>query len=459
MYQLHAFRLSALLAGFLLLLPSAKGQEKLPPVKVPDKLFQLYALEDMLRSSAPDARAPRLPKTLPHHEISRFLAERQLLFDRVRRALEKQKADDAILALFKEYGRELQLWVDLKKQLDDSYDKVGKKLFGPAPASGNRTVLIGLGYGLRNWAEGDADGEALTRDFAAMLESFAEEQQKVSAARGKGAKELGEGFTQAHEEFNTKRSELRKACLEKLEKTSQTLKTTQGWSQVEFQHERKLSTEGTQSSNPFVLVDRARSVLAKKEATSEELLNRAQDCQRAAEMVPGNAIYSYYRAAFLGVGGLLANKAAARDLGAVGFAEALKNPSRSGKLAKQIWESYLRSEPLDSNFNDQVVLQYIQSCGAAGQLKSAYAIIVKHVAQPVKGGPPKVRVLASSDPKFWYDCARVCSILKEPAFACECLGQAVKVGFADFEGAKADPDLRTVRENRMTADRFAKLIR
>ncbi len=61
----------------------------------------------------------------------------------------------------------------------------------------------------------------------------------------------------------------------------------------------------------------------------------------------------------------------------------------------------------------------------------------------------------SSDPKFWYDCARISGAMGNPKFAIKCLLLAGKYGFSDKEAALVCEDLQetlAIAENRKSFD-------
>src|SRR5690348_2994920 len=112
MHRPCSIRFALLTLPFLGSAAPSPAQEKPAPLAEP--LFALYALDDMYNKPLLRLRQDRwLVQELA--EMSGFLAERRLLFDRLRRHYEKHKdLDKAVPDLYRAYERELDLWKDLK---------------------------------------------------------------------------------------------------------------------------------------------------------------------------------------------------------------------------------------------------------------------------------------------------------------------------------------------------------
>jgi hypothetical protein len=473
-YRLFLVCLAVLLGPVVRTPQAVQAGGKATGARVDERLFLLYALEDMVLSMpSPQLRSEMLaskvkltePQAQQHFitervrryvELSGFLAKRRLLFDSLRRYLQKRKNADfqTILKLYVRYERELDLWKDVKEKVSTAIDVVCRTLRLGQMIAAQRALNSALTFGLLSYFGGASGREALVNGWLKGMHTAWEDRPTLTALQEKAVKTMDDDINKALKEFSDKLEKEQKGKPSLIEEAKQ-LYTTLGLKDGEFAFERASNSGSTTapSRNPFCMVDDARRLLDKKDVTHDEFVTQANICQKAADIVPTAAIYSYYRAAFLSVGGRLANSAAAKDLGTTGFVDAIKNPPKAGALALKIWQAYLRNERIDTNITDGVIHRFITACGYAGKPGAAYVVIVANCTQQV-GRQRQLRPAASSTPTFWYDCARICSLQGNAVLAWHCLQQAVRHGYRDNEAAKIDPDLQNVRVNRLTADHF-----
>ncbi len=299
-------------------------------------------------------------------------------------------------------------------------------------------------------ADGDDGDQSFARGMAAMLVSSIEEQRKISKVTTEWQKALQESLAAYDKEFKNR--------LEDTEKLLENKIKTSSWKDSEFAFKIRESND-VPERNPFLLVQRASAILGKKDATSKEMLEQAEICRSAAAMVPADPVYNFYRAAFLSVGGRIASKVARKDIGASGLPMSAKDVPEGGLLARTIWSAYVKVEPIDINLTDQVLREYFLSMAYAADLKSAYQVIILTVID--RRSSPRLILLrtdVSKNPSFWYDCARVCSVVGDVRTAMICLNKAAQLGFREKEAAKFSLDLRQVRENPGTSGLFKKMF-
>jgi hypothetical protein len=438
----------------------AYGQAKTPPAsdkpatkKIEEAYFLVYALESMYQ------KHPRLPEfgdailTGPPsrelcrfvHELLQYVAQRRLLFDHLRRYIEKQvakdKLDPGLLKAFKDYDEYLAVWEKYAKDMHDAFKDYAKKVGWAQQAAAAEVGLTALAYLI-----GVSDGYA----------TMAEAADALKKQSGESLKKL----TDRHGNASTE-------CCAKI---------TAAWYDIVKQ--RKLHEEAYKSfvkeqapaqDNPFHLVRAAEEALdPKKKADVDALIDRAHECLQAAELVPDGSIYNFYRALFYGMATKLATRAADKDLGKTGFSGVGKEPPKAAPLAKHALDAYLKYEPIDSNIDSEVFHMYLLVYGFNGDTTTAYNGLLKTMLTKNNKGAPQLpfRPNLSCNPTFWYDCARVCSIAldkvpkdsnRATAIALECLRLAKLCGYDSNEEAKIDPDLKHIRQN--AADQFNRLIK
>jgi hypothetical protein len=441
--------LSVVVAGGLLPARVAADEPAEKPQKVSEALFVLYALEDMYEKDMPKLPEAVDPfKGLPQNRLKEFFAQRQFLFDHLRRHVERSAENNKLHAttvqLFREYEKRFDVQKSVRDQILDAYTAFNKKVNRSNQEYGNAVGLTAVSYGL-----------GLFLGVSSLEESF-EGFTKVAAL---GDIQRNQVQTKAYADLVQKLSEIQsnlpdlKKATEKnrdsFKKIAEQQSKDNKWEDTEFAFQNKTPPK----VNPFRLVGAAQRALAdkKNEPSKEELLVHAKACMTAAEMVPDEKVYDFYRAAFYAVAGQLANRAAEKDLGATGFAEAMQNPARAAAVAKTAWEGYFKYEPVDVNLNTQALHRYVLAIAYGGDMKTAAQVLSKYIVVAVRN-PRTGQVVqtladkASFDPQFWYDCARVFSVTGGSAPAVLCLQRAKQCGFAKGEEAKLDPDLKPIRQ-------------
>jgi hypothetical protein len=421
--------------------------------KIEEGYFLVYALDSMYQ------KHPRLPEfgdailtgppnrevCLFVHELLQYVAQRRLLFDHLRRYIDKQvakdKLDAGLLKAFKDYEEYLAAWEKYAKDMHDAFKDYSKKVGWAQQAAAAEVGLTALCY-----LFGVSDGSATMGEAADAL-------RKQSEA---SLKKLTAVHLRAWVEYRGK--------------------ITSAWDDIVKQrklHEETLRTfakeQASAQDNPFHLVRDAEKALdPRKKADIDDLIDRAHECMQAAEMVPEGAAYNFYRALFCGMAAKLATRAAEKDLGKTGFTGVGKEPPKAAPLARRALDAYLKYEPVDSNLDAEVFHMYLLVYGFNGDTTTAYNALLKHLLTKNNKGAPQLpfRPNLSCNPTFWYDCARVCSIAldkvpkdanRATAIALECLRLAKLCGYDSDEEAKVDPDLKHVRGN--AADQFNRLIK
>jgi hypothetical protein len=453
------FRLTSLsLAIFLgLVVPGvrqahAQGKNTVP--KIDERLFLLYVLEDMSRRDVTDTNKllPGRRKESATVMSARFLAQQRLLFDIMRRYVQKKKYDE-ILTRFEAYEKELNLLEEYLKVVQKSWAEFDKKRAAAAQAASSRVLMTGLGYALTSMAAGNDDARSFARGMAALYQASLIEQQKLRTVNAAVGNELLDSLKKAEEEFKPKAEKAHKEFWTQFQEFISESK----FEDAEFAFQLA-QTKEEPTRNPFLLVAKARMTLDNKEANVKEMMEQAGVCHRAALMVPADRILDIHRAVFIGTAGMIANRAAAKDIGVTGFPLLPKGATEAAKLAYKIWTAYSRLEPFDTNYTDDVVQAFILAAARVGDAKAGYLVILKTSTTPDIYRRIHPRPASSPRPDYWYDCARVCSTAGNAQLALECLQHALRVGFNAKEEAKISPDLRFVRENRATRDQFERLF-
>jgi hypothetical protein len=484
--------LSAALVCLALALPAAPGAapEK-PAPKVPsasavdEQLFLLYTLgyfaEPLRLEQSTAGKDYRLRVYQVAVRASVLSRTRKMAFDRLRRYVERQTGvDERITKLFKAVDREIDLTKDYSERCVNAYNKYARTVRNNQMIASRNVGAAGLAFGLASFfGRGGNERQAIGDGLRAAAAAALREQTRLSAAERAAWQALGADLAEADSYVKAKREEYQKEAGAGYPKVAGDMRTENNWAAAQFSFDRGLKTTGERlkSHNPFIVAEAASVALAKKDATTDELLESAKACQEAAARVPEEPAapgkkkdkavhYTQFRAMLLCIGGQLANRAAEKDLGTTGLADALTNPPKAGPLAKELWEEYIKNEPLDANINDGVMHQYVLACAYAGKVKLSYRKIITPLKRSVvvvrpnrrQPGRPVIQVGTTTNPLLWYDCARVCSLSKDAQMACLCLDAARRLGFRDFERAKTDPDLAYARQNKTTAAYFRSII-
>jgi hypothetical protein len=279
------------------------------------------------------------------------------------------------------------------------------------------------------------------------------EGAKLRAFDAAAKAQLTSAFKTTYTDFSPRWLKVRKQFQTQFEDFVEEKKTDE----AEFAYQL-VKTKAAPERNPFLLTIKAAMILKNKDASVKELMEQMAVCRRAANMVPTDRVFKVFRAAFLGLAGTIANQAAVKDLGLTGFPLRPKDAPEAAKQAFTIWNAYIKIEPFDTNFTEEVVHNYIVACAQAGYAAIAQPAILKNIVLPRRFGGAMLNAQASARPEFWFDCARVCSVSGNTHLSLGCLDQAVKMGFREMETAKIHPDLRNVREDGGTSAAFKRLF-
>ena len=448
-----------------------KGPDKGKPITITaeERQFLLYAMEN-LYLQLPDAVAVSTSRpgtasngrfVSPTNGLAAFVKQQEMVFDLLRRHV--QKGDDReIEALFALYRKQLDEYNAFNKQIQQTTLEFQKKVAMYQRGANDMAMASGLAYALRSVAKGGDAEDVLMSSFLGMARTQFEVGVKLKL------------YTEAE------RSDYEDNC----KNVSKAYKDKIDTARMEFRTKMKSMLESDTSSdkNPFLIIARAQSVLKQPDVTWKDLLEQARICQAAVKLVPPGEVYDIYRAMFLGAGGVLANTAAIKDAGAIGIPSAAKDVPIAGPVARTIWNEYMKVEynpkrTTRKDFSDDFFQAYLLAhvyAGEAATLKTGIILaemMVTTIVQDTRINPiyKEGRVVdrrrtytlrRDFSPRydFWYDCARVASLLGNTPLAIECLNTAVALGFRDAVEAKASPELRNVREDQYTSTRFKQLF-
>jgi hypothetical protein len=421
---------------------------------VDEQLFVLFALEDMARKIPAATELPNMTVALYLNELASNLAQQRRAYDTLRRHLQDGENRE-FLDVFEEYAKVLDLMdqgsAELTKLLE-IFQRGNRKI---NEAVGLRALASGIDYGSRSLAQGEDGETAFTRGISAWLDSVVQDQPAANDARKALWLQLTKTKNAFKKVFLYQINEATTAFFDKIRASK--------WGKdpdFAFKNVADLPTR-----NPFQVVVRAQAGLAGTQETAT-LIAQAKVCQQAARLVPPGPTYDLYRAQFLSAAGQLADKAAARDLGATGLPRKEEDAPVGGRLSEELWAEYVKAEPYDTAFTDDVVRAHFMSHAYAGHLEAAYDIIAARALERMPAMPKRrafdaaarLHLSASAKPGFWYDCARVCSMTGHNRTAVACLKRAASLGFRDRAAAKFNPDFRQVRENQAAGDMFRQLF-
>jgi hypothetical protein len=432
--------------------------------RVDEQLFVLFALEDMARK-IPTATGKLDHAGLPApvvvairlNELSSNLAQQRRGYDTLRRHVQDREDPD-FLEIFGIYGQVLDL-------MDEATGRFRQRMKGHLHALENynggiwaKALTSGMAYGLRSVAQGEDGETAWTRGVMGGFASIIEDRPEAIKVQAAFRETLMAALREFDQTFKSQIDGAIGKFRDKIDKSK--------WGKgTDFAFKSSVQRP---MRNPFQVVVRAQSALGERQPqlTTEQLIVLAQICRETVKAVPPGPAYDLYRAQFLSTAGMLADKAAAKDLGATGLPESENDAPKGGRLSEELWAQYVEVEPYDTSYTDDVARAHFMSHAYAGHLDDAYEIIAARALEAMNLRPrdrtrdtaAKLHLSASNRPDFWYDCARVCSMTGHNRTAIECLTRAVKVGFQSGASAKFNPDFRNVREDRVTGDLFKKLF-
>ncbi len=444
------------------------GVAEVKPVE--ERLFLVYALEDLYRDTWPaDAPSPRVASS---SEARRLRANQRKLADQLRYHMTARKFDPELIDLFDRYRKLLDTAEDLAKQLGDREDVYAAPLVKLTAAYvkeeelrqlkanaevTNTAVEAGTRVGGRLFA--DPIDMAIGGLFAGFGKSMAL-QMELKPEREKARQQLSEDIKAHHAKYGPSLSadvaELGQKFFLKFDATRQDELTHAGkvvaglagkyqWSaeECELDPARPASkwTKEARPRDPFRAKQAAQALPPPKDREgADRCVAAAKECLAVVNLVPPaqakstSEVYRFYRALFCGQAGQQANAAAAEQIGAAGFKVANAKAPPAAATAVAAWERYSTYES-DTKDGRGVVLHYrLLACVYAGKLPQAYGF-----AKKASG------VTQNLNPEFWYDAARVCSLSGDVPNALFCLRRAVGLGLKKMDEARATPDLDTLR--------------
>jgi hypothetical protein len=439
--------------ALLAFVPPTQAQSR--PAPVDEGLFALYVLDWMYMDPLPNPPPNDPMGVLYDQQLGAFVAHHRLAYDTMRRYYERRRLDPDIFALYRAHEPVLDLWKGFNDKRTTARLAYDREMSFRQMQAANAMAGASLFFAM-NLLEGGSSRDILASLLYAQRVA-AVERARLTVLQQRANERYWATLLEAGKEYFPKIKKMRDEKYLAFKQAVAELRDKHGWQDAQIHEPTAEDTANPDvPRNLFYIVKSGRNVLAKESASREELLEQATACQRAAEMVPTGKPYDLFRSTFLAAAGHLANRAALKDLGTVGFSSAIKNPPQAGPVALKIWGRYLRSA---GEVNDAMIHQFIIACGCAGKPIGAFQLVVKNAFQQDRLSRPVVNPRFSFDPAFWYDAARIASLVREHAVAMQCLQQAVRAGFRDYEAAKIDPDLKSLREDPTTARQFQALIR
>jgi hypothetical protein len=491
--------LLAVLCPVLLL--AEGGACRAQPQPVDERLFLIYALEDLYRTTWPADR----PRALHARQVQHFLALRRLQLDQMRRRIETTTKDPELLQSLKDYqellgradalGDKLQereeryyaFFSNLRKRvlgadamgkslvtlksLGSASDAIGTTLRTPFTDFGD-SLASGLFAGLTTYAMAQARHQMLMnarwRDAEAQARDYARTNLPLLLAdRARVNKEFFDTFDPARQEAAQKAAERIKELAGKY-----------SWEPAEtvFDPAAALAERSGQPRNPFRARAQAFAVLGSKDDKSREdpkvLAALANECLAALRLLP-DVQADYYKdqkAQLCFLAGSLATEACKAEIGLTGFKEAQKTPAQAAPLAQRAWKLYFTCEKPDGDPYGMALHRAVLALAYGGKLNDALTILNQNDLSKLRSG----------NPTFWFDAARILSLSgsnfevylrqrpsqqnpvtlrqlkKMQTDSVFCLRMALGTGWSKPDQIKTSPDLEWVRAAAGTE--FEKLI-
>ncbi len=186
--------------------------------------------------------------------------------------------------------------------------------------------------------------------------------------------------------------------------------------------------------DPFAIERRAISTAFEGDVVPkvEELIQKSDECIKAAELVPNGLFFDDYRSYFVFSAGLLANVAALAEVGNRGWSA---GPVRSGPRAVRIWKTYLALT--EANPSGEARAQLAWAMAYSGLFREALEIASER----------EVIKLKFNDPVYIYNLARLYALNGRIDDSHAILHYAIKTcGVNDINHVRSDPDLLRVRQ-------------
>ena len=449
--------------------PTAPAQGRLEQAELDERLFLVYALEDLYRDTR-SAKKDQLFVTSA--EIRGFRANQRHLVDQLLQHIVKRKLEAELLDLYDAYRKLLDLTKDLEVKVADREAKYMERILelradfvkGESERRERATAEVidtaaeaGARAGGRLFADaGDVFAGALFGGLARSVtvqmrlknESEKAFQKAVQLAeeyerKNKPLKE--QDVRRYNAEFFAAFNRERDANLAGAPDSIAVLAARHNWGvkEVEFDPTRATADwrRAERPRDPFRVKQVILETPAPDDRRGAELcLANAKEALEARKLVPKYfakttaEVYRHYHATFAGLAGNQANAASVEQLGATGFSGAKKARPAAANTAVEAWKQYRTFEDPARDHRGYVLHKVFLADAHAGQLPKAYFAVVSH-----KG------TLGNEDPVFWYDAARVCALSNDPARGYFCLSRAVALGFKGKAEAAVTPDLEPLR--------------
>jgi hypothetical protein len=420
-------------------------------------LFLLYGLEDLYRAPLPDDA----------ELFEAFVARQQLQYDQLSLYLSKQKKrDPELVAKFDEYQKVLDEVRGLLKDVAACQKKhlapiveANLKVRYEEMRQANAVLMTGLAHAFGTMSRGGSDDDAIKMGLSGAIVRAINGRSQVEAARA----EAREKIKKALGDYRAELDSFYPGRKVKLQRRLQAgppidkeliarLGAKLSWPKdvdLAAGGDLKEWGDGDRPANPLWI---ERIVLRRKAPDGIRAIEfhhqNAKDLLAAAKMVPASPAFNPYRSRLYTLAGLSANQSSAAQIGTAGLKSAPTDAAKAGVAA---WLAYSRLEPIALN-DSEVGHQFVLAQAYAGQKAQAYKL-VRTVMNKMKVQPPRgiftpgfvTRQVKANNAAFWYDAARICSLAGDVPSAISCFYVAVGAGYRDFETARVDPDLATLR--------------
>jgi hypothetical protein len=448
--------------------------------KLDEELFVLLAIEDSARrwareakrwdevakklvagNIANDSRNRATPMLVAHclASLRLELAWQRLGYDTLRRHMQ-EKADAQFMEVIELHEKFLNSLEENLTALEKPFAQFLYVVREILNGANSRALATGIGAALYAWGNGESDETMFARGVIGTAIAAGQERKQAIQATSPLREDLAKEFNRFVDSMNDIISEASIVWSDTIRKSK--------WNDPELAF--NVMDSNARRCNPFELVARMVPAVRQKGVSTNELIEFAEKCRRASQRVPSDKAFNFYRAHFLSVAGIIANRAAAKDLGVTGLPTQPEDAPKGGALAREIWDDYVEFQPFDAQFTDETVRNQFLAHAYAGDPQGAYKIAEKYImvrpppANPRRKKAPnlvkgELRLSSSPQSQFWYDCARVCSVSGHTKVAVLCLTHAVnRLKFPDTTTAKLSPDFRQVREDHTTRNAFERIF-
>jgi len=461
---------------------STAGQQKqikdkdLPPpitkAKVVDeRLFLVFALEDLARDIQFTLIAQEKTKTLVSPAVRQFTLEQRFRVDSLRRHIESKKFESGLLDSYDGYRALLDSFDALEKSLlkrEITYREPLEKMVKNHNAVVNlqqlraqtETMNTGLDAAFRT--DGGLFDRAVAGLFAGMVRAQAAEletallkakagkalQAEMAAYISANQKEFVTDMARIRDEFSAKFEVQRDEWIKRVKESTAEIANKHGWNKkgwdfnpcMDLEQWRRLTRPG----DIFLLRYEADQMTPPKDREARNRhLELAAACLKAAKMVPAPEagktalIYKYYRGLFCGIAVKLGLEAAEEEIGTTGFNGASQKPAQGAMVALTALDAFRKYGALDKVLSSLELSKGMLAHALAGKLDQAYAEAKLASLHPAN----------MQDPHFLYCAARICSLKHDAKNGFLLLGKVYSTGSIDMETIRNQPDLEWLRSH------------